>query len=84
MEMSTTSPVPEKINGEKSKFVSFFEAIESLPRGKRITKKEWGNQEYFGELNDNAQLVLHKPDGNFYQWILSEGDIIGKDWLVLD
>ena len=29
-------------------------------------------------------LMLHKPDGKFYQWVISEGDLTGTDYILLD
>jgi hypothetical protein len=60
----------------------FPEAMRQVINGQKITKTEWGDNEYYGCLHE-GRLKLHKPDGIFYPWILSEGDLVGTDWLVL-
>lgn len=67
-----TSPTPPKE-------LSFPDAIKELSTSK-ITKKEWDNPEIYGFLND-GKLQLHKEDGN-HDWIISEADLLGTDWLL--
>lgn len=62
--------------------LSFPEAIKAVKEGKKITKIEWDNENIYGVLKDGF-LMLHKADGQFYQWILSDGDVIGTDFIVL-
>jgi len=59
--------------------MDFFEALRIMSNGDRVTKLEWGDNEYWGQLLD-GKLVLHKPDGLCYPWILSEADLKGTDW----
>lgn len=75
------SPVGEK-QDEKIR-MEFCEALRYVITGNKITKLEWENEEYYG-LMSNGQLTLHKPDGKLYQWIVSDGDIAGEDWVVLE
>lgn len=77
--MNDTSPVPivEQVS------LTFYDAIREVANGKRITKLEWGNNLYYGLLKDGV-LVLHKPDGIDYPWTISDGDILGTDWVVLE
>ena len=73
------SPVPKT----KPKIeLEFTEAIKELLTGKSITKLEWGSKKYHALLKDK-HLMLHKPDGKYYNWILSEGDLRGDDYVVL-
>ena len=62
--------------------MDFFEALRIMADGERVTKLEWGNQEFWGQILD-GKLVLHKPDGVYYPWIVSDGDLHGDDWEVL-
>jgi len=73
------SPLPPK---PADKVMGFAEAIDEVRRGKKITKIEWGNVNLYGFLNE-ARLRLHKADGTLNDWIISEGDIIGNDWMVV-
>jgi len=63
--------------------MSFSHAIKQVIAGKKIHKLEWEDKEYYGFLNGDI-LSLHKPDGGNYQWMLSHGDLIGTDWVVID
>ena len=62
--------------------MKFSEAIQEVLNNRCIAKVGWGDKSYWGQLLDGI-LVLHKPDGNYHQWIVSEGDIAGDDWFVL-
>jgi len=70
-----TSPVIEQE-------MTFPQAIEQLIVGKSVTRKEWQDEAFYGVVKD-GQLQLHKPDGKFYQWIISDGDLIGTDWICI-
>ena len=67
-------PEPETMN--------FPGAIECVIDGKKIHKLEWKDPEYYGLLKDSF-LMLHKPDGKFYAWSVSEGDLLGEDYIVI-
>jgi len=91
--LKSTSPVihEEIINKniveDKKEFsmktINFPSAIKELTNGKKIHKLEWKDKNYYGLL-DEAQLRLHKSDGRLYDWIISEGDLLGEDWIILD
>ena len=67
---------------KESLTLDFPDAIREVMDGKKIFKLDWKEKEFYGVLR-NGQLVLHKADGKFYQWIISEGDLFGTDWIVL-
>lgn len=75
----TLSPTKPKV---KKNQLSFAEALQEVMTGKSITKLEWENRNIFGILKDE-HLMLHKSDNRYYDWILSEGDLRGDDWVVL-
>jgi hypothetical protein len=80
MEEATLSPKPE---GKKERqLMDFPDAIRKVIEGKRITKVEWKDEGYYGWLKE-FRLKLHKPDGSDNDWIISDGDLNGKDWYVL-
>jgi|GEM_PF-2321114 len=79
-EKQTMSPVPTKTT-EVLQY-SFIDALKFIIEGKKITKLEWGNSNVYGVLREGI-LMLHKDDDKSYQWILSEGDLLGDDWVVL-
>jgi hypothetical protein len=62
-------------------FGTALNLLRDLP-GAEITKLEWGDPQYRGALRD-GRLQLHKPDGRWYDWLVSEGDLAGRDWRLL-
>jgi len=78
IDINATSPVPFRL----SETMTFGKAIMEVLDGGRIHKLEWEDKEYYGFL-DNAVLTIHKPDGKVFVWMVSEGDIVGNDWIVL-
>ena len=69
------SPMPVQL-------LSFFEALEEVADGKKVTKIEWKNPLIYIHLNSGF-LMLHKEDGKDYRLTPSDGDILGKDWVVV-
>ena len=68
---------PAQVDG-----LNFPQAIQAIIDGKRITKAEWDDPRYFGEHRDSF-LMLHKPDGSWHRWLVSDGDLFGHDWVIL-
>lgn len=85
----TTSPLPVKEEATKEsnvveeKEMDFSEAIREVIRGKKIFRLEWLDRGYYGYLNGDV-LSLHKPDGENYKWIISQGDLEGTDWIIIN
>ena len=79
--MSAESPNPKDVGIETNQF-DFITAIQHIISGKKIHKLEWEDKEYFGFLNGEI-LSLHKPDGKNYQWVISLGDLNGKDYILV-
>jgi len=76
------SPLPKKVLEPAVKEINFYEALKEVAAGKKITKLEWKDKEYYGVLND-TRLRLHKPDGKIYDWLISDADLNGTDWEIL-
>jgi hypothetical protein len=74
-----TSPTPDLVI---IKNMNFCEAINEVLLGKIVTKLEWGDPEYYMKLM-NDKLVLHKPDGKYYDLIVSYGDMTGEDYMLV-
>jgi hypothetical protein len=71
------SPVSSAVKG-----MSFPEAIKQVIIGRKIHKVEWENKEIYG-LMDDAKLKICLADGKLHEWIISEGDLTGNDYIVL-
>ncbi len=72
------SPEPK----EEKKDLVFLDAIGEVMTGKSITKREWDDTKVHGILKD-GHLMLHKADGEYYDWIITDGDLFGDDFYVL-
>lgn len=62
--------------------IDFYKALKAVEEGFKITKVEWNNLNFYVVLNEH-KLQLHKDDNRYYDWIVSDSDMVGKDWVVL-
>lgn len=63
--------------------LTFADALASVLAGESITKLEWRDPDIYGRLLD-GKLVLYMHDKQFHPWILSDGDLLGTDWIVIE
>jgi hypothetical protein len=80
MEETKTSPVP--FMAGKAIMLDFFDALKQLAAGKRITRLEWDNKMIYGVLKD-GMVLMHK-ENEWHTWVINDGDLMGKDWIVLE
>jgi len=82
--ISKVMPIDEvgEVIPNKEKEMNFPDAIRKITAGKKVYRLEWLDKEFYGFLNGDI-LSLHKPDGKNYKWVISEGDMISDDWVVL-
>lgn len=76
----TTSPTPQKAKDAKI-LLTFYEALEEVMKGKKITRVEWKNKDTYGLLV-NGHLSLHM-NRETYDWIVTDGDMTATDWFIL-
>ncbi len=81
---TSTSPLPKTNTPVEAlqETLNFTDAIKKVAEGKKIHKLEWEDKEFYGFLYE-SQLCLHKPDGKNYTWTISEGDLLGDDFVVV-
>ena len=81
--MSIFSPVPKKKS--TSKMIEFSEAVSEIILGHKLTKLEWQNPAEYILLKDGFLCIHHSADkeDQFHRLLVSEGDLIGKDWMVI-
>lgn len=82
----TTSPTPEKPVDRPAtpNLLPFTEAIAAVAIGKTIGKQDWDAEPgYWARLID-GRVKIHKPDDKIYDWILSEGDLHGEDYYIIN
>lgn len=79
-EPEQTSPIPETINHEE--MLDFYDALQFILEGHKITKMEWGNPATVGFMHDEKLSIT--INGMTHDWILSHADLIGNDYQVID
>ena len=75
------TPVKEEVT-EGEELLSFTDALKQIILHKKVHKLEWKDEAFYGAL-EGGLLQLHRPDGKFYPWTLSEEDIVGTDYIVI-
>ena len=61
--------------------MNFAQALNRMLEGEKITRKEWADSNCYGFFM-NEILYIHR-DFKFYQWVLTEADVISQDWEVV-
>lgn len=70
---------PNPANDER---LNFGGALDAVARGRRVTKLEWNDAATYLHLSGGI-LKIHKgEDDKDYNLTVSEGDIIGTDWIA--
>ena len=89
-EEQQATPVPVKTIAENAGAtpatpvkMSFYEALEKVAGGQIIHKVDWEDKKFYGVMQGGL-LKLHKPDGKFYDWIISQEDLTGNDWIIVN
>jgi hypothetical protein len=80
--MTQMSPVIKTNKIESQTLMSFPDAMAEVILGKKISRVDWNNTEEFGILKD-GQLQIHTK-GKFHSWLVSDGDMLSQDWIVLN
>ena len=60
--------------------MNFYDAIKEVVNGKKITKLEWGNDDY---VFMRAEILHIHTKGQDHRWVISEADIVGEDYILL-
>jgi hypothetical protein len=71
------SPKPVVVDAH----LNLFQALEQVSQGKKIAKLEWGKS--FHVCLQDSKLQLIKPDNKAYDWVISDGDLAGTDYIVI-
>lgn len=61
--------------------LAFPEAIRAVIGGAKIQRLEWTDKKEYGLLQDSF-LKIHKK-GEIHNWIVSEGDLMARDWVIV-
>ncbi len=61
--------------------MTFPEAMAKIIAGYKVTRLEWGSNDEYG-IRKDAILQIHTK-GKFHQWVISDGDLLSNDWIVV-
>ena len=81
-EVVATSPLPKKIEVKDADTLTFPQAMEAVIEGKKVTMKEWDDVNSYGIMKD-GYLIIHR-DGKDHQWLVSETDMVAKDYIIIN
>lgn len=73
------SPVPTRKNNVK--MLTFGQAMEEVAKGRRVTRIEWNSNQEYGFLTAGRLHIFTQGKPN--QWLISDGDLLATDWVVL-
>jgi hypothetical protein len=76
------SPPSKKETVVEPARLKFGEALLFVVTGKKIAKLEWNNDDY-GFMGKDGFLKIFR-NGNEHNWKVSDGDILGEDYVVLE
>jgi hypothetical protein len=60
--------------------MDFPTAMRAVINGQAITKMEWQNTDTYCMIRETF-LMIH-IDGQWRQWLVNDGDLMGTDWIV--
>jgi hypothetical protein len=66
--------------------MDFPTAIRAVIEGKSITRLDWNDNEIYCALRNSFLEISYDMKTKFYKWctwIVSEGDLLGTDWVVV-
>lgn len=82
-----SSPTPTI---RKKGLCNFYEALQALAEGKRITRMDWQDANIYGFLGLRENIVCimtyNEVEDKYeeHTWAIAYGDLFAEDWMVLD
>ena len=73
------TPMPKKES--KAQTMDFPYAMKEVIKGNKVRRASWGTPTDHGVLKDEY-LSIHTK-GAYHTWLVSEGDMEGQDWIVV-
>lgn len=74
-------PVFNTATEDRNKDMNFYDAIREISKGNSVARKSWTEVAYCYMSEDEVLLV--NRDGVDHQWLVSLGDILGEDWIIV-
>ena len=74
------SPLPVIAKPVEKVLMDFNGAVREMLGGKRVVRKEW-EEACWCFLKDEIMTIFRNGKEN--QWVISRGDLEGRDWFVI-
>jgi len=79
MKKEKTSSASPKASKPDNK-LNFLEAMAMIVDGLTVSRKEWNQEKEYCLVQDGYLRIF--KEGEFHNWIISDGDITAKDWII--
>lgn len=77
-------PTPPSVGIDPSLEMDFGDAMRVVKRGGKVTKLEWNDpQQTIYLMGPNLIVTLPKNEYKPVQLLVSEGDVLGEDWIEM-
>lgn len=73
------TPTPQE--EVKPRTMDFPDAMRQIIQGKKVARISWGNADY-GVMEKEWLCIFTK--GELHTWSVSQGDLEGQDWVVVE
>ncbi len=81
--METISTSPTQIFPPQTDSLEIQGAFDALLQGKKVRRQEWPDDGTYLAIRDEKVMIFTPDDKTFHPLILSTGDLIGTDWVVI-
>ncbi len=81
--METISISPTQIFPPKVETSNITDAFKALLDGKKVRRQEWPDNGTHLIMRDERVMIFDPDDKKLHPLILSAGDILGTDWVVI-
>ena len=78
-----SSPKVESLDARRPTHMTFAQALKRALDGRRVQRLEWNNDEYI-TFHDRQLMVYLQKDQRMHPLIVSDGDVLGEDWVVME
>jgi len=79
--MENQSPIPQTVKQNKVE-MPFHDAVRCMIEGAKVTRVGWENTEEYGYIKDGFVMIHTK--GKDHRWIISDGDYLAGDWILIN
>ena len=79
MSKNKLTPIAREVG--QSITMDFPSAMREVLKGKQVKRLSWESASDHGVLKD-GWLNIHTK-GKYHQWLVSDGDLEGNDWVVI-